>query len=287
MADENTPTNSNPPVVNAPTEAAASAPVVAQTPVSDPAASSQTNNSTPAPVTSLDKAPVEPAKAPEQAVSTEKPVEKAPDKSLLGGEVKKTEDKAPDPQPAPVEQPKEEVTQSAEPAPLPTYEAFTLPEGISLDDKSLGEFTKTLGEFQTESKAEQALVQKLGQKLVDRHVAEVTSAINRLEQHYVSTWEKQKSDWKEAFASDPEIGGNRQQTTLNAAIEFIRTHGGTDVQQKEFRDLMDATGIGNHPAVIRMLANANLAMAEGKPLPAAKPVPQKLSKVQKFYGGNG
>ncbi len=201
----------------------------------------------------------------------------------------KTEDKAPDaegekPADEAVEQPKEEGSQSEEPAQLPTYEAFTLPEDVKLDDEKLGEFTKELAQFETDTKADHAKMQQFGQKLLDRYVAETQDNNKRLVEYFTNTWEKQKSDWKEAFEKDPEIGGNRKDTTVNAALEFIRTHGGNETQQQEFRDLMESTGIGNHPAMIRLLAKANMAMAEGKSLPATKVAPETRSKIDKRYG---
>lgn len=177
-------------------------------------------------------------------------------------------------------------SQSVETAPLPTYEPFVIPDDIKLEDTKLVEFTKELGEFQNLTKAGQAEVQAFGQKLVDRHLAEVQSATQRLSELYENAWKKQTSDWYESFKADPEIGGNREQTTVNAALEFVRTHGGNDAQQAEFRKLMETTGVGNHPAVIRLMANAMNAYREGKPLPAVKPVAQPTSKVSKRYGGN-
>lgn len=184
----------------------------------------------------------------------------------------------------PTEPKKDEASQSEQPAPLPTYEPWTLPEGIKLDDTQAGEFNKLLGEFQASTKAETAAVQKFGQELVSRHVAEVKESIERTHKTYQSAWLKQAEDWKQAFISDPEIGGNRQETTVAAANEFIVTHGGTPQQQSEFRALMQQTGLGNHPAMIRMLANAKNSpeFTEGKPL-AGAPVVAKQSKSQKFY----
>ncbi len=250
---------------------------------------------------SNETAPVTNTPAAEKVPEVEKVAETAPvaepkkAETALGADPKAEtpKDKAPEAKPedtksaeaAATEEPKkEEASQSDEPAPLPSYEAFTLPENITLDSEKLVEFTKDLGEFQNATKADQKAVQEFGQKLVDRHVAEVQETLKRRDEYYVATWEKQKSDWKEAFENDPEIGGNRKETTVNAALEFIRTHGGNEEQQKEFRDLMESTGLGNHPAIIRMLANANLAKAEGKPLPAAKPAPQNTSKVARRYG---
>lgn len=256
-------------------------------PTPTPAAAVTPAVAAPAPVVEV----VAPA-APATAV-VEAPVVAAPEKSLLGAEppkaaapeVKDTapaEVKAAD-APAP-ETKKEEGSQSAEPAPLPTYEAFTLPEGITADDTTLGEFTKQLAEFETHTKADHAAVQEFGQNLVNRHVAEQQALTQRITEHYQNAWEKQGNDWKDAFEKDPEIGGNRRDTTLNAAQEFIRTHGGTEDQQNEFRQLMDTTKIGNHPALIRLLAKANMALSEGKPLAAPKPSLTTASKVERRYG---
>lgn len=174
--------------------------------------------------------------------------------------------------------------QSAEPAPPPAYEPFTLPEGASLDAERLGTFTKMLGDFEVLTKADHAAMQTLGQQLVDRHIAEVQDAVTRLNESYQARWDKQKVDWKDEFLKDPEIGGNRFQTSVDAALKFIRTHGGTEAQQAEFQDLMESSGLGNHPAMIRLLAKAGAAMSEGRPLAAASPPAAPKSKVDIMYG---
>lgn len=241
----------------------------------------------PEPVITADPTPEAPEVAPEA------PIEPTPevDATLLGTEttpepkvdtppVEGVEEKTPEGETKTVE------GQSDEPAPLPTYEPFELPEGFTLDEERIGDVTTLLGEFEQLTKADHAEVQKLGQALMDRHIAEVQGSIERLNQSYLDAFENQKNEWKERFISDPEIGGNRQNTTVSSALEFIRTHGGTTEQQAEFKQLMDQTGVGNHPAMIRMLANAMHANAEGGPIPASRPIPEVKSKVDKRYGGN-
>lgn len=183
----------------------------------------------------------------------------------------------------PADQKKEEAKQSDEPAPLPTYEAFKLPEGISADEMRLGEFTKLLAEAEL-AKGDHTKMQDFGQKLVDRHIAEVQEVLKKQSDFFINAFEKQKVEWKEKFLSDPEIGGNRWQTTATAANEFISTHGGNAEQQKELRQLMESSGIGNHPAMIRVFAKAMMNMSEGKPLPAPKPESRPMSKVERRYG---
>lgn len=260
------------------TDAAASAaPVAASNPESAPAqASTETPSAPPA---------AESSSAPAQSSALQLPA------TLLGAEpkvdAKAADAKTPEVKSAegekPAEDKKVEGDKSAEPAALPSYEPWVVPKGVKLDEKQSGEFNTLLGEFQNITKADQAEVQKFGQTLVDKHTAAVNETVGRVHGAYQQAWVKQTEDWKQSFVSDPEIGGKRQETTLASANEFIRTHGGTPEQQASFRKLMQDTGIGNHPDMIRILANAMSAFSEPKPVPAQAPV-TKVSKSQKFYG---
>ncbi len=234
-----------------------------------------------APVITETAAPID-APIVTETVVTEAPVIETAPATVLGAEPPKAD--------APVETtvelvetPQAEASQSDEPAPLPTYDAFELPEEFTVDNERFGEFTKALGEFEALTKVDHGEVQKLGQKLIERHIAEVQTIADTLNKKYLSDFEKQTKGWLDSFKADPEIGGNRWETTANAAVEFITTHGGNQAQQAEFRQLMESTGVGNHPAMIRMLANAMNANREGRPLPAAKPMTE-TSKVAKRYG---
>lgn len=237
------------------------------------------------------QAPVE-APAVESAPVVEVTTDPAPvietppaEPSYLGGDVV---DPAPVEEVAPVEpsvEPENEgEVQSEEPAPLPTYDDFTLPEGITPDNELISNFTKDLAEFEQSTKADHAAMQEFGQKLIDQYVAESTKTAERISTYYQETFEKTKNQWKEDFEKDPELGGNRAQTTVDSAKSFIKTHGGDAAQQQAFHKLMDETGLGNHPVIIRLLANAGRNMQEGKPLPATSPVQPQMSKVAKRYG---
>lgn len=253
-----------------------------------PAASAST------PLPAADAAPISPASEPVSATPevAVMPVEK----TALGSDpvITKDETPAPEVKTEAVEPTKEEGSQSAELAPMPSYEAFKFPEGSALDDAKLNEFTKDLGDFQLKTKAEQAAVQEFGQKLVDKYVAEMQSVGDRLNEHYAKTWEKTKSDWKETFEKDPEIGGNRKDTTINGIVNAISQYGGKPEQQAEFRQFVDQTGVGNHPALIRTFHNlvseinrlkTTYESESGvKPLPGTKPQPEATSKVQRRYG---
>ena len=262
------------PVVSTP------APSVTETPVSTPAADSTPVESVQAP-----EAP-KPVITPLGAPDPEAPVEEepAPEAKAEGADGQ---------QPAegdakPEGEKKDQASQSEEPAPLPTYDPFKIPEGLQADESALQDLGKTLGEFENlikSGKYDHDIVQNFGQQLVDRHIAHVQKVVQQYQEAQFNAWENQKQSWFESFKSDPEIGGNRMETTTNAARQFIRNHGGNAKQQQEFRDLMNTSGVGNHPAMIRLLAKANTAMSEGKPLPASTPVSDKKGKAQTLYGG--
>ncbi len=234
-------------------------------------------------------------------VESEAPSAESSPTTALGADLDKKEITPEEQNAQTVETQEEEATQSDEPAPLPTYEAFTLPDDVKFEDEKLSEFTGILAEIEL-AKGDHAKMQETGQKLLDRHIAEVKNTVDRLNQYYVDTWEKQKTDWKDAFENDPEIGGNRKDTTVKAAVAAL-TEGASlsddkavrESQQKEVRDLMESTGLGNHPALIRTFNNLNTIISDlrakyesengVRPLPASKPESQSRSKVQTRYGG--
>lgn len=257
--------------------APAVAPVVeaVQTPIAAPVvAAVETTTPTPTPVATP---VVEPVKAPETVLAVE-----------IDKTTPKVEEVKPPEATVPVvegDKKNDETGQSEEPAPPPVYDTFTVPEGITLDGDRVSKFTEILGDLEKNAKGiDHALVQQFGQKAVDFHVAELQKQSEEFNKYITTSWERTKQEWKDSFLKDPEIGGNRFQTTVDNALNFIRTHGGTPEQQTEFRNLMETSGLGNHPTMIRLLANAGLRMSEGKPLAAVQPVPQTKSKLTTMYG---
>lgn len=261
-------------------EPIAATPVVEAAPVVAP--QSPTEAHTAAVVEAPTPIPVAEATLPVDAVK--------PPETVLGVELAKTNPVIPDPaavaevKPVAEGEVKNDSGQSEEPAPPPVYDAFTLPEGFTVDNDRINKFTEILGDLEKNTKADHTLVQQFGQKAVDFHIAELQKQAEDTSKYITTSWERTKQEWKDSFLQDPEIGGNRFQTTIDNALSFIRTHGGTSEQQTEFRNLMETSGLGNHPTMIRLLANAGLRMSEGQPLAAVQPVPQTKSKLTTMYG---
>lgn len=255
-------------VTSAPAATVEAAPVVATNPVA-------TQTPAPAAATLLaEPAPAAPTVAPEaskapEAATTTPPVETKPVEAAKAPEGT-TEIK--------------DASKSDETAPPPSFEPFTLPEGVTLDAERLKQFTDTLGKFELDSKAGHDLVQKFGQEAVNFHLNELKSALETQTKFYQDHWDKTVTTWKDEFLADKTIGGNKFQTTVDAAREVIRNYGGTPEEVKEFQAIMQSSGLGNHKAVIRLLANVQKAMTEGKPLLASKPVQAPKSRTATLYG---
>lgn len=197
------------------------------------------------------------------------------------------------------EKPKEEVKTEVQPetkaeevkVELPAYEPFTLPENVSLDKEPLDAFTKILGEIET-GKLDHVGMQGAGQKLIDLAAKSTIESINRLNDHYVGIHEKQKSDWFEAFKKDPEMGGEKLNETVGMLRESVDTYGGDKNQISEFRQLMKETGVGNHPAVTRLLYNMQKKIDSytkedgNRSVQATAPAPSRPKAYNSFYAGN-
>lgn len=214
------------PVVTTETPAPAT-PSVEPAPAATPAAASSAVEPVAAP------APEAPAPA---APTAEKPAEPAP--SLLGAEPPATE--------APV----------VEPA---AYE-FTLPEGFKADPERMAAFTGLLGEHKLPPEA--------GQKLFDLYMADRQALQEQMAAHQQEVFAETRKGWVADFENDPQMGLNRRDQTLNQARTAIRqllTDKNGQVNEKHLQEawqVLGFTGAGDHPAIIRLFANAHQRLNE-------------------------
>lgn len=226
-----------------------------------------------------------------EAVTEEVKVEETEKKETLLAEDKKSEE-APKVEDVKVdeavveatEEKKEEGGQSDEPAPPPSYEAFVLPENVQLDAERMTEFTGLLASLELDGKADHAVVQQFGQKALDFHINELQKQVENIQTVQMDAWEKVVTGWKDETVNHPLIGGPRLQETLESANKFIKTHGGTAEQQKELRTILNTSGLGSHPAIVTLFANAGGNMSEGRPLAAQTPVSAPKSRTETMYG---
>jgi len=126
-----------------------------------------------------------------------------------------------------------------------TYEDFKLPEGMEVDD----ELVKDFKEIAKEGKLSQATAQKV----VDLQ----TKTMTRAGEELTERWEKTQKEWREETENDGEYGGK----DLDKSVAFAKT-AITSFGNDKFAELMESTGMGNHPEMLRFLWNVGKATGE-------------------------
>lgn len=123
-------------------------------------------------------------------------------------------------------------------AELPEKYELTPPEGFEIDDEIVAELDPVLREL------------KLSNEQANKLMPLAGSFAERIMKQQNDAFAEQASNWAKEAKADPEIGkGNWSQTEAlvsKALDEFGAAEG------SEFRQLLDNTKLGNHPAMIRM-----------------------------------
>jgi hypothetical protein len=126
------------------------------------------------------------------------------------------------------------------PAAPEKYE-FAAPEGQELDANALSVFEPIAKEL--------GLTQEQAQRLVDIYP--------QIQQQQAEAWSKQIADWGEQVKADKEIGGDKFNASVGAAQRALDQFG-----NPELREYLNASGLGNHPALVRFCAKVGKSMAE-------------------------
>lgn len=132
-----------------------------------------------------------------------------------------------------------------------TYEAWKLPEGVEADAEMLGEFSKLAKDLK--------LTQAQAQALVDLQVKSAQSGEGARAQQLEQALAKQSEVWISEIKNDPEIGGAKFDATVSTAVKAISTFFGDD-----FRALLNESGLGNNPALVRGMYKIGQAISEDK-----------------------
>lgn len=118
--------------------------------------------------------------------------------------------------------------------PPKAYEAFTVPEGMVVDEKLLGAVSPVLQELKVDQAGAQKLVDAYAKLKAEEFKAEGEAFTRQVE------------DWGKQTREDKELGGNAFDTNVKAAQRALAAFG-----TPELKTLLDETGLGNHPEVIR------------------------------------
>jgi len=162
------------------------------------------------------------------------------EKSLLSGEEKKEEEKSDK-----TDKAEDGKADKAKVGAPDKYEDFNIPEGMELDKNLLEESLPVLKEL--------GLSQEQAQKLVDLQAKySVTNA-----ERAAKAWKDTIDTWTKETKADKEYGGSNLNTTLSSAKAVIKEFG-----NDKFVEMLDFTGIGNHPEMVRFLHKISNQMKE-------------------------
>lgn len=133
---------------------------------------------------------------------------------------------------------------------------FAAPEGQAFDNAVIDQFSEVAKELNLPQDAAQKILDKVG-PVIQARQAEALQAV--------------RSEWEAASKSDKEFGGDKLAENLAVAKRALDQFG-----TPELRELLNTTGLGNHPEFIRVMYKAGLAISEdgfvsgngSKPAPA-------------------
>ena len=123
------------------------------------------------------------------------------------------------------------------------YSEFEVPEEYGINDE-------TLTDYQSWAK-ENNLTQDQAQAGVNM--------VTKMQEAQVSQWVEQQKAWVDQAKSDTEIGGERFDANISTAVKARDSFG-----TSEFSEMLDTSGLGNHPEMIRFLNRVGKAISEDR-----------------------
>ena len=126
---------------------------------------------------------------------------------------------------------------------------FELPDGYSISDENLSALRQYASDYG---------IDKAGaQELMDFHV----SVLEQQQEAQLAGWEKMKSDWAEQSRNDKELQDNagKIDQALSLAKQGVESLGG-----KELLEVLNMTGVGSHPAIIKAFKAVGENIQSGK-----------------------
>ena len=226
--------------------AAANPPAPAAAPVSAPAPAASAASPAPAPAVS---APAEaPAASPAPTTSTAAPAAAPPA--------------------APAAAPAEPA---AAPPGAPEKYEFKAPEGAAaFDDTVLATYGDAARELNLTQEGAQALLTKVGPVIQAQQMAKLAE--------FYKDIGGMPDTWADQLKADKEIGGDNLAANMAIGVKA------RDLGGPEFVKLLDKTGLGNHPALVKTFIKIGRSLSEDKFIPGGNASTEAPTAAQRLYG---
>jgi hypothetical protein len=121
----------------------------------------------------------------------------------------------------------------------------------------------------------------LGNEQANKIVALVPQVQARMAQQQQDEFAAVKADWAKSAEQDPEIGGKNWKQSQQFAARALDAFGAE--KGSDFRALLDDTGLGNHPEMIRMFRKIGEAVGEDGLFARGDAKPAKKSREEELY----
>jgi uncharacterized protein YidB (DUF937 family) len=163
-----------------------------------------------------------------------------------------------------VESAEGETDGKAEAEGAPEKYDWDLGEGVEVDAELAGEFEPVARELGLSNDQANKLASEM---------------LPKVQQQMTANWAKQVDGWRQQSESDPEFGGAKLEATMGEARKALEAHG-----SKELNELLENTGIGNHPALIRAFASMGRSLKEDQLVTnGGKPTSGPKDLTEAFY----
>ena len=150
-------------------------------------------------------------------------------------------------------------SEAAKPVGAPERYEFTAPEGRTFDAQVIEQFSDVAKELNLPQDAAQKVLDKMAPVLAARQ-SEAVSAV--------------KAEWEASAKSDKEFGGDKLQENLGAAKRALDQYG-----TPELKALLNESGMGNHPEVIRAFYRIGKTLSEDKVVTGQTPSSKSAAQV--------
>jgi hypothetical protein len=160
----------------------------------------------------------------------------------------------------------DDKTDANKPAGAPEKYDFKAPEGQSFDANVLAQFEEVAREINLPQAEAQKMLDKIAPALAQKQADIIKAA---------------QEEWVASTKADKEIGGDKLDANLSVAKKALDTFG-----TPALRDLLNESGLGNHPEIIRAFYKAGMAISEDSFVPGgSKPAGNSdQSLASKLYG---
>lgn len=130
----------------------------------------------------------------------------------------------------------------AAPTGAPEKYEFVAPEGKEFTPSVLEQFSEVAKELNMTQEAAQKVIDKIAPALAQKQVDAMEAA---------------RTAWADTSKSDKEFGGDKLNENMAVAKKALEQFG-----SPELRTLLNESGLGNHPEIIRMMYRAGKAISE-------------------------